>query len=192
MSNSARHDRNAAFETANACFGLAGSVFSRVPDDLCEAAKFTYDNLGELFAAATNLALAIELYLKSLAIATGSPVLRNHNLLELFDALPQVIRESIELRFRVRMDCLEKQGGSLALHLAITSVPVPPPIESVPVPDAESLNVRGVLAAEKDAFKTWRYMYESGPEFPAHFSLEYGRLGVIANTLQDHFGTKPR
>ena len=192
MSNSAQYDRNAAFQTANACFGLAGSVFSRIPSDLNEAAKFTYDNLGEIFAAATNLALAIELYLKSLAIATGSPVLRTHNLLKLFDALPQVLRESIELKFRLRMDDLEKQGDSVALHLAITSIPVPPPIESVPVPDAESLNLRGVLDGEKDAFKTWRYMHESGPDFPVHFSLEYGRLGVIANALQDHFGTKPR
>jgi hypothetical protein len=35
-------------------------------------------------------------------------------------------------------------------------------------------------------------MHEAGPELPAYFSLEYGRLGVIANALQDHFGIKPR
>ena len=192
MSNPPQYARNAAFQTANACFGLAGSIFSRVPDDLSEAAKFTYDNLGEIFAAATNLALAIELYLKSLAIATESPVLRTHNLLELFDALPPVLRESIELRFRVRMECVNKQERAAALELVITSTPTPPVMKSVPILDPNPLDLRGVLNAEKDAFRTWRYMHEAGPKIPAYFSLEYGRLGVIANTLQDHFGTKPR
>lgn len=194
LPNAARYDGNAAFQTANACFELAGSVFSRVPDDVNEAAKFTYENLGEIFAAATNLALAIELYLKSLAIATGSPVLRTHNLLELFDTLPKVLRDSIELRFRDRMSWLGEQERSIALTMAITSTPSPPPMDSVPVPvpDPDSLDLRGVLNVEKDPFKTWRYIHETGPELPVLYSLEYGRLGVIANALQDHFGTKPR
>jgi HEPN domain-containing protein len=129
VSNSAQYDRNAAFQTVNACFGLAGRVFSRVPDDGNEAAKFAYNNLGEIFAAATNLAVSIELYLKSLAIATEAPVLKTQNLLDLFDCLPQVLRESIELRFRVQMQWLVKQESSAALSVAITSTPTPPPMK---------------------------------------------------------------
>src|SRR5437660_7673959 len=116
-------DPNAAYIAANAFFGLAGGFFSQLPDDLNAAAQLVNQKRGQLIAAVTNLALAIELYFKSLAIVAGVKVHKTHDLLTLFKALPKPLVESIEMVY----DLKRKQMPPHALapfQMIITSTPI--------------------------------------------------------------------
>ena len=61
-------DLRTAYNAATAFYGNAASFFSQVPQDMGTSPVFVAQRLGRLIAAVTNLALSIELYLKSLAI----------------------------------------------------------------------------------------------------------------------------
>ena len=54
------------------------------------------DGMGDLVACATNLAFAVELYLKGLLTELGIGVPRDHNLWKLYDSMPQSVRMLIE------------------------------------------------------------------------------------------------
>jgi len=186
-------DTTMAYLAANGFFGLAGSFFSQLPQDLNASAALTYKRRGELVSAVTNLALSIELYLKALAIGTGAKVKRTHDLLELFDGLPKKLRESIELRYNVRLKDMPPDALA-AIEMSITSKPIPPTDEEIKRASAQRPSgddIRSILKAEKDAFRSWRYIHEAGVTGGlAFFRIDFHRLALIANTLQEHFGPK--
>ena len=57
------------------------------------------EDFGGLVASATNLTLALELYLKSLRIVLGLSVPQHHNLWDLYKAVPQGYKTQIEQRY---------------------------------------------------------------------------------------------
>jgi hypothetical protein len=54
------------------------------------------DEFGDLVVCATNLAFALELYLKAFLTQLDLPVAQNHDLRGLYDGLPQSVRALIE------------------------------------------------------------------------------------------------
>lgn len=187
--NEKDYDPTTAINAANAFFGLAGSFFSEVPDELNATATYCIDKKGQLIAAATNLVFSIELYFKSLTIKTGRPYINTHNLLKLFQNLPEKLQNSIQSGYEERMKQLSlPEGESIALEIWITKEKFEEKqfnkISSLKDPE-NSIIV--LLENEQDAFRTWRYLYEFDKnEKYLKYKLEYKRLCVLANIIQSH------
>ncbi|MDI1320255.1 MAG: hypothetical protein PSW75_08695 [bacterium] len=185
-----RSEVNTAQNAASAFFNLAGKFFSTLPPDLELAGRYCQEHKSELIAASTNLALSVELSLKALAMATGTKVLRTHQLPELFDALRPEVRTSVELLYNELVKQIPDRAPA-ALIVYITTRPVPPTEKQQrqslsKYPKAHDL--RSVLKAEQDAFVSWRYFYEAGGgEEVSCYKVEHMRMCAIKNALQAHF-----
>jgi hypothetical protein len=183
-----------AFAAAHAFRALAHSFFSQCPSDNLDAANgFVAQRFPQLMAAATNLALALELYLKGLALCAGIPVKKVHDLLQLFEALPKRLQDSIEENYNNRNSRIPGDLNT-GFHVLFT------PTEEVPSDTvmtsleghtlAPGTDVRSILRAERDAFKNWRYLFEAAdPSAPFLIAMDYGRLFRIADALSDHYRT---
>lgn len=184
-SNSA--DPNMACQSADAFFKNAGQFFSKLPKDLNASAAFAYERRGELVAAVTNLSLAVELYLKALAMISAMKVKRSHDLLELFGVLPQSVQASIEAKYSEALKAIPAESAD-AIELSITTTPFPPTPEEFAAAAAQRPSgddIRSVLRAEKDAFSSWRYIHESNmPQGYTVFRVDFHKVALIANSLQ--------
>jgi hypothetical protein len=186
-------DPQTAYRAGRAFYANAGDFFSQVPTDLNDSARFIVGRVGRFVAAVTNLCLAIELYLKCLAIMSGSPVRQTHDLVALFDALPAALRTSLESRYKLKVDHLP--NIPVAMIVRIATVDAPPshddPSIGQPKPHSSGGNLRALLVHEKNAFQTWRYLHEGGKRGEAMFyHVEYYFLGVLASVLEEHIEGK--
>lgn len=172
---------------ADGFFRQATAFFEQLPKDLNQAGRFVYERRGDLVAAVTSLALSVELYLKALGMASSKTPKKTHDLLQLFDHLPQRLRADIESTYSSAVTLVP--AGSLdAVEVVITTTPVPPtPAECAAAQPRDLTTVRGVLEAEKSAFRGWRYLHES--ELPSGFAIfrtDFHRVSLIAKILQQH------
>ena len=163
------------------------SFLSQIPDDLDTASKFTIRRLGEFTAAITNLALAIELFLKCLAIAARARVRTTHDLVVLFEALPPTLQAAIETRYRAKTQALPVLNAATELVVSARSDWTEAQMDEA----AGKLglrtgrdSVRELLLNEREAFEKWRYMYEGGPseEITVH-RVEHLYLMILAQEL---------
>jgi len=177
-----------AMNAANAFFRNAEVFFKQVPRGLDEAARFTIARRGPLSAAVTNLSLAVELYLKAVALLTVGKHRETHNLPELFDALPPFVQNAIESEYNRRMAAVPAEGEATALEMLITPTPDEPTeqqIAELKAGQPTGTDIRSVLTAEKDAFRNWRYLFESDkPGKATLLRVDYGRLIAIAKSIQ--------
>jgi len=178
------------FNTATVFFATAGDFLKDIPEN-AEESWFTAARRAKLEVAVTNLALSIELLLKSLLLIMGHPPKkRTHDLLELFERLPHEIKESIEREYTER-------GGESPLGAATTLQLVFHPAETIPTDQqVDALrrkltlgaSLRDVLRSERNAFVIWRYLSEQAKAGETTVvRVQYGRLDVIANSIQRHF-----
>src|SRR5713101_6874771 len=83
---------------------LCGEAFQRLAEKLIPAVWTVKegscyvmpDEMGDVVACATNLAFAVEVYLKGLLIQLGLDFPMDHNLRNLYGAIPQPVRTLIE------------------------------------------------------------------------------------------------
>lgn len=141
------------------------------------------DELGDLVACATNLAFALELYLKALLAQLDLPVPQNHDLRALFDGLPQPVRVLIERTYLEALpDDVRVLGGRTTVVLACG------PLERPRFEDSNaSPALPDLLARSKDLFQSWRYAFEfSQPDgSPYQFRrFEYGFLRRAAEVMR--------
>lgn len=141
------------------------------------------DEMGDVVACATNLAFAVELYLKGLLIQLGRNVPMDHNLRNLYGAIPQSVRTLIESTYDTALpDEVRRLGGHVSFRFAKG------PLKEPPWNDYKvSLALPDLLARSKDLFVSWRYVYEfSQPEgSPYQFhQFEYGLLRCAAEVLR--------
>jgi len=165
----------------------ASQFFDRLPLDVDDAARVALAERGRLFVAATNLALSVELLLKALAIARKRKVLPEHTLDALFAALPSDYQASVEWVYR------QDIGSSTAPRCTVLRLYVTPKGKALaldptpPVSGAKS-SVADLLLAERDSFKLWRYIHESGtPAGTTHMTIQHYYLRMIAAVLIKHF-----
>ena len=161
-----------------------------LPKDLNQSANAAVGDLGGLFASATNLALATELYLKSLMILLGMDIPNTHDLWAIFTRLPPQLIQDIEKEFDSSCGSLPEHAVGLVLAIWTGTQPEAPLPE---VPKEKKRDLKSILRRSKDAFVTWRYIYEMGVEGRhALFEYEYGRLGVFCEILRRMIQSGPR
>jgi hypothetical protein len=111
------------------------------------------DNPGELAPMVSNIAFAIELFLKVLRIQDSSKAPRGHELGKLFEGLDESIKVSVRDRYRKHLDSLNSSHEAPYVEIAITGKAGQR--STVPAPELDA-----ALANMGNAFIDWRYMYE--------------------------------
>jgi hypothetical protein len=170
---------------------VCGEAFQAVAEKLIPAIWTVKDGshhvmpneMGDLVACATNLAFAVELYLKGLLIQLGLDVPMDHNLRNLYGAVPQSVRTLIESIYdKALPDEVHRLGGHVSFTFARG------PLKEPPWNDYKvSLALPDLLARSKDLFVSWRYVFEfSQPEGSSYQfrQFEYGPLRCAAEVLR--------
>jgi hypothetical protein len=141
------------------------------------------DEFGDLVVCATNLAFALELYLKALLTQHDLPVAQNHDLRALYDGLPQTVRELIE---SVYNKALKDEVGRMEARTSIL-IAWGPSERPLFQDSKEWPALPDVLARSKDLFQSWRYAFEFSPPdgSPYHFrQFEYCFLRCAAEVVR--------
>jgi HEPN domain-containing protein len=129
--------------------------------------------IGAVVAAATNLAFALELYLKSLLAHLGESS-RGHNLHSLYVALPSDAQAEIRRRHDATWRA-EWNGRRASITIA-KGIPEPPRWDKY---SNEPKDLVAVLKRCSDCFQSWRYVLEiavmPGSLYQYH-QFEYGLL----------------
>ena len=157
-------------------------MFTDLSQKTCIKVQRGLSNLGALFASATNLALAVELYLKSLMILLRMDIPNTHELWTIFKRFPSELRSAIESQFDSSLDSVPGQTVALQLDIWAGGEPKAPLPD---IPTDEKYDLKSLLKRCNNAFVTWRYIYERG-EQGKHvlFEYEYVRLGVLCEVLR--------
>src|SRR6266436_2016948 len=123
-----KHDRDAAVACAEAFLRLAEPVVIRIGKDVPESTTQSrpfLPSMGNVAAAATNLAFAIELYIKAILIASkiDAPTGRDgHNLGKLHAAMPQHFKNVIERSYE---ETRKKDWNGRYPSITVAMRPVP-------------------------------------------------------------------
>ena len=174
-------------ETALACseaFNRSSEVFiekalkqNKILKDIPEGVlnKAHEQNFGDLVVCASNLSFAIELNLKCLYSLLSLPFTKTHDLLKLYNDLPENIKSEIEERY--------EKGRTTPTPVSVSITVALAPHQEVPEwPDdsLESKRLPNVLERSKSVFTEWRYIFEVQPM--KQFKFEYLLLsfGCIA------------
>lgn len=131
----------------------------RIRRDLPEGPIGTYGQaFGDLAVCATNLAFALEIYLKCLRTQVGLPARSRgsgHDLWELYEGLPPQIKSEIEERYeRGRTN---PHPAHASITFAIGRSPDPPIWSDF---SKKLMELGEVLKRSKDVFVSWRYVFE--------------------------------
>lgn len=202
LSSETMIDPEAAFACAKSFQQLAEAIIVKIPTmdnipdskDLAAAADYEGildfpQHIADIACSASNLAFAIELYLKSLLSFLGNNIPQTHDLYDLYNAIPQQIRiNEIE---RLYHEQLEKNKRSIErkmnlliakpgfeddslidastiemarelMHEMRGSFSLAVGAEQVPrVNNAPtSVNILDVLKRSRNLFTSWRYVFE--------------------------------
>ena len=115
--------------------------------------------LGDIAAYATNLAFALEIYLKCLRIQVGLPPRATagdgHDLWHLYKDLPPHVRKDIETRYE--RGRTQPYPTHASISFALQRSPVAPNWNDAP---QKSMKLEEVLKRSKDTFVSWRYVFE--------------------------------
>lgn len=185
-----KHDPRTAFNTAKAFQNNAAVYIEYLGKDINTAAQRAMNDFGGLIASATSLALALELYLKSLRLLIGMPILQRHELWALYKTIHPDIRNSIERHYEATRTPI---NSSDAVSVVMAIAPKQAPISDIKLAreqsklTAKDKSIQEVLRRNNDAFRTWRYLHEAGdPSKIEMYEYEFHHMNVIANTLHLH------
>lgn len=126
--------------------------------DMAEA-KFCHDTADiEWYStpASVNSAFACEVFLKSLLLSYGVPARKKHRLKELYETLPEDVKEWI--KYYTLIHC----GGGWKDALGFDQ-----------------------LEKISDAFVKWRYSYEYVPDKTCSMQINIGFLNAFRNSLRE-------
>jgi HEPN domain-containing protein len=186
-----KHDRDAAVLCAEAFLRLAEPVVIRIGKDVPESTTQSrpfLPSMGDVAAAATNLAFAIELYIKGILIASKieAPTGRDgHNLGKLYAAIPKHFKDVIERSYE---DTRKKDWNGRYPSITVALRPEPANLPKWDDIRSQSLGLGPLLDRSSDIFSSWRYIYEfknpgEGGWKSHHF--EYGLLLSACRAMQD-------
>lgn len=172
-----------ATSVANAYFGLARPLLDRLAARLEEGAHAAADT-ATVFSIATNIALALELYLKAIRIGLKMTSPDTHNLWALYKSLPNEVKTRLEAEYDARVaERLPTQLFDLNICIQRGGKPSDP-IE-FPKHEERSKLLPALIKRSAFMFVAWRYVYESVPPTQkyAFFSFEHSHLRIACETL---------
>ena len=182
-----RHDNtlpSLAITTADAFRMDAQRFIQRIPRKLNDVPDFAASRLGGMFAAATQLALATELYLKALhgLLGGGKNVPQTHELQVLFSLLPELLQEIITDSFvsAVKQARLREDDSAT---LVIASGPV----RTDQRQGRREMTIQLLLERNNTAFVRWRYMHEIPPDESFAVEFDYFHLDTLCGCLRDAY-----
>jgi hypothetical protein len=129
---------------------------------------------GDLAVCATNLAFAIEIYLKCLRAQVGLPARSQgsgHDLWKLYEDLPVHTKKEIEERYE--RGRTHPHPAYASITFALSRSPKPPVWSDLA---DELMNLAEVLKRSKDVFVSWRYVFEVNDS--------YGKTGHQQHTFE--------
>jgi hypothetical protein len=164
-----------ALVSASAFQDLANSFISVAEGISPENGQnFVISKFGHLIASATNMSFAVEIYLKAIIVPPSSK--DGHDLLNLFNMLPSEVSAVLQASFEKKP---KKQIGKIGcFHLHSQGE-----MDST----RKKFDIKSILESSKDAFVTWRYLYESTEgEKRKEAVYEFYQLNVFSNVLKEY------
>jgi len=159
---------------------IANNFLQSIPIDMNEVAKNAMENSGNFSACATNLALAIELYLKAFLITHQIEPEKIHDLKKLYDALPKNAQKLILSTYKSYKPNPQNPFGKLSSIELLASEK-----ES----RIKDKGMESVLARSKDNFVEFRYIFDTLDRSNTNSILfEYGSLWCIARSIRMQLG----
>jgi len=179
-----KRDAQAALMCGKAFQKLAAGFIPKIRAIKEESSRDMSNELSDLVACATNLGFAIELYLKALLTQLDLPVPQEHNLHNLYDSIPQAVREVIENVYDAALpDQVRQLHGRVSITLAKGLLEEPKWTQYDEMP----LTLPDLLARSGDLFTSWRYIFEfSLPKDGSYqfHQFEYGLLWCAAEAIR--------
>ena len=167
-------DTSVSLDCAEAFQGTAEPFLARIAEDVKGGGPQPISQIGDLVVAASNLAFAVELYIKTLLAQLKQDVPKGHHLGKLYWSIPEYVRDGIEKSWRtiLKRDRYGKRGS-----ITIAKGPTDPPIwdES----RSGAICLEEVLDRSEDVFSSWRYIYEFTRPSQSNYQFhhfEYGSL----------------
>lgn len=121
--------------------------------------SFWHPSFGDIAACATNLAFALEIYLKCLRLQVGLPPRAaagaGHDLWRLYKELPNDVRKDIEARYE--RGRTQPYPANASISFAMQRSPLAADWYAGP---EKSMEFEQVLKRSKDTFVSWRYVFE--------------------------------
>jgi hypothetical protein len=178
--SSPERDLETAIACAEAYLRLAEPAVLRIRDVAESTQPHPFSsNLGDVVAAATNLAFAIELYIKTILLVSKVDVplgREGHNLGKLHAAMPQHFKGVIGRSYEeTRKKDWHGKYPSVTLSIRQISAGLPKWDDN----GSDSLDLQALLDRSSDIFTRWRYIYEFKKPDDGGFQfhpLEYGLL----------------
>ena len=139
-------------------------------------------HIGDLVVAASTLAFAVELYIKTLLAQLSHDVPRGHDLGKLYAAIPQPVRHEIE----TSCFAIWKRDW-YGRHAGITIAKGPADTPKWDDYRIKSKDLGQLLATMGDVFSSWRYVYEFTEPDQGNYQLhrfEYGLLFSVCEAIR--------
>ena len=175
-------DCKSAFVCAEAFQRLADQIIPSIADIGESTPSQMLQKMGDLVACATNLAFAIELYLKALLIHFGLSVPQIHDLYDLYSEIPSQAKALIENTYE---SSWRKEW--LGRRASITLAKGPPRIPNRDDSSKRSRTLSDLLNRSRGLFESWRYVFESRNVNPSDHEFqefEYGLLRTAAEAMR--------
>jgi len=183
--NDKLYNPNIALLVADTFMNHAISFFDKTGTVMGKIQFNSPQDIGLLVASATQLSLALELYLKALRMILKMPIPTTHDLWRLYNNLPITIKSTFEDKYNL---VNSTKGGELAEFSIIMLVSDNP---NEPTPkfskDIKKIDLNSILKRSKDAFQTWRYIHEGGKSGEyVSYNYEFYRLRLICDIVRGY------
>ena len=166
-------DTSAALVCAEAFQRLTEPFLARIAEDVEEGTQSPARNIGDLVAAAANLAFAVELYIKTLLAELQINVPQTHDLGKLYAAIPQSVRDDIEKSYAARRKDWYGRRASITIAKGPANQPKWDDYRS------KSNDVGAVLDRSGDVFSSWRYIYEFTEPGQGNYQFHHFEYGLL-------------
>jgi|KBSSwiStaDraftv2_1062776.scaffolds.fasta_scaffold01615_3 HEPN domain-containing protein len=173
-----------AIRSADAYFALAAPTTNRIAvGDLNNWPSILEDSA----ASATLLSLSLELYLKCLMLKLGFKLKRIHELDGLFSMLPLEAQERVNAHYERHQTPLS-QTQNVEYRIAIPNENENEHAEPFWPSEDETTDIKSVLSRCKNAFVTWRYLYQKIDDTDGYsiHRYEFHRMISACKSLRDH------
>jgi hypothetical protein len=179
-------DRDAVAACAEAFLRLAEPVVVRIGKDVEESTQSHpfLPSMGDVVAAATNLAFAIELYIKAILIASEIDVptgREGHNLGTLYALMPRHFKTVIERSYE-EIRKKDWSGGYPSITVAMR--PVAANLGKWDDYHSKSFNLGELLNRSSDIFTSWRYIFEFKKPDDSGWQTHRFEYGLLLSTCR--------